>query len=184
MALFPDDFPFGSSRNAAAGEPVSSVVPVAEPAVEYAPINAAPVVPPEPIMASVAPIQPTPIPAAPIAGAPIAAASVAPVVQTTERRKALRQPLVTRAQLRADVGFTGTMHVEVVNISLLGVRLASPHPIDPQQKAQVRLDTGPLRWSSRIRVVTCQPDGGGRYALGCQFVGNEMMKPWGAAAAA
>jgi hypothetical protein len=61
----------------------------------------------------------------------------------------------------------------------LGVRLISPHPIDVQQKAQIRLEVGPLKWSTRLRVVTCQQEGSGRFHLGCQFIGNEMMKPWG-----
>jgi len=56
----------------------------------------------------------------------------------------------------ADIGFTGIVNVDVQNISLLGLRFRSAHPIDANQKAQIRLDTGPLRWSSRVRVVTAK----------------------------
>jgi hypothetical protein len=163
MGLFPDDFPFGSSKRATdeLAAPVSVVAPVT----------------PEPIVeATTEPHVDPPL------IAPPAAPAVKPAV---ERRKALRHQLITRAQLRADVGFTGLVSVEVHNISFLGVRLISPHPIDVQQKAQIRLEVGPLKWSTRLRVVTCQHDeGSNRFHLGCQFIGNEMMKPWGGSAPA
>jgi hypothetical protein len=168
MALFPDDFPF--NNRAPAAEPMSSITSV-EPREELA----APV---EPVRAPVVEVM---APAAPVVTAVL---TPAPPPPGNERRKALRHTLVARAQLRADMGFTGLVNVDVQNISLIGVRFLSQHPIDPQQKAQLRMEAGPVRWSSRVRVVTCQSDGGGRYQIGCQFVGNEMMKPWGTSAAA
>jgi hypothetical protein len=158
MGLFPDDFPFGSKRATEETAPVSVVTAIAP-----APVVEAPEPPDEPPIAAALPTQ-----------------AVKPAI---ERRKAMRHPLITRAQLRADIGFTGLVSVEVHNISLLGVRLISPHPIDAEQKAQIRLEVGPLKWSARLRVITChRADGSNRFHLGCQFIGNEMMKPWGGTA--
>jgi hypothetical protein len=162
-ALFPDDFPFNSRTPSV--DSVSSIT-YAEPMQAVEPI--APAAPaPAPIIEPVAPV--TAVPTTPAHPPP-----------SSERRKALRHTLVARAQLRADMGFTSLVNVDVQNISLIGVRFLSQHPIDAQQKAQLRMEAGPLRWSSRVRVVTCQADNAGRYHIGCQFVGNEMMKPWGA----
>ena len=162
MALFPDDFPFGSRT--ALAEPVSSITSV------------------EPLQAvePSAPVAQVIEPVAPVIAVAITRAAPPPA---HERSKALRHTLVARAQLRADMGFTGLVNVDVQNISLIGVRFLSQHPIDAHQKAQLRVEAGPLRWSSRVRVITCQADNAGRYQIGCQFVGNEMMKPWGATGA-
>jgi hypothetical protein len=59
---------------------------------------------------------------------------------------------------------------------MFGVRLWSPRPVTVGDKAAVRMELGPVKWSSRVRVVTCEPLDDDGYVLGCDFVANEVSK--------
>ena len=158
MAMFPDEFPFKSE---------APVEQVSEPVME-------------------APPAPAPVaPAAP--SAPPHAAAPAPIptavdVHVPERRRSPRQVLTARAMLRAEGRVATPIPVEMNNISLLGVRFHSDLPLDRDQRAQIRLEVGPLKWNARLRVITCTPDDWGRFTIGCEFVGNELVRPWSVAA--
>jgi hypothetical protein len=89
--------------------------------------------------------------------------------------------LTARATLRVD-GQPSPVNVEMGNISLLGVRFFSEQAMEIGQRAQIRLEVGPLRWNSRLRVITCMRDDWGRFCVGCEFVGNELVRPYPVAA--
>jgi hypothetical protein len=64
----------------------------------------------------------------------------------------------------------------VINISMFGIRLWSPRAAAPGDRAAVRMELGPVKWSSRVRVVTCDALEDDGYVLGCEFVANELSK--------
>jgi hypothetical protein len=154
MGMFPDEFPF--NREAQAEAP-------AQLAAEAQPAAAAPL-------------------SLPASSAPAAPLPSAADVHVPERRRSPRQVLTTRAMLRAEGRPAAPVAVEMNNISLLGVRFYSEVALDKDQRAQIRIEVGPLKWNSRLRVITCTQDDWGRYMIGCEFVGNELVRPWSAAA--
>jgi hypothetical protein len=63
--------------------------------------------------------------------------------------------------------------VRIVNLSLMGVRLWSGQSMSSGERGNVRMEAGPVKWASRVRVVSCVPQGEG-YEIGCEFVTNEL----------
>ena len=43
-------------------------------------------------------------------------------------------------------------------------------------KASVRMELGPVKWSGRVRVVTCDALEDDGHVLGCEFVANELSR--------
>ena len=48
-------------------------------------------------------------------------------------------------------------------------------------KANIRLEVGPLKWNARLRVINCRQWDGASYLIGCEFVGNEIASGLAAA---
>ena len=65
----------------------------------------------------------------------------------------------------------------------MGIGFYSQAPLTVGEKGQLKLEVGPLRWASRMRVKTCQSRDGGLFEIGAEFIGNELVRPWGVAAA-
>src|SRR6185503_4549591 len=194
MGLFPDEFPF--KKTAPPQPPVPEPAPAPVFATAPAPVPVpAPVFAPVPVLAP-AP-APRPVPAAPIA-APIAVPAPAPVPiplaedeeiiappppepaqtrVTRERRRSPRQALVARALVRQAVGNAPGWKVDLLNVSMMGIRFRSTDSMVPGDKAFVKLEVGPLRWNSKLRVVHCSKLAGGDWAIGCEFVANELARP-------
>ena len=90
--------------------------------------------------------------------------------------------MATAALLRIDGIHGPPMHVKLIDISVAGARLHCPHLLDAGEKAQIRLEIGPLRWTTRLRVVHSVPLDDGSASVGCAFLRTELLRPWPAAA--
>jgi hypothetical protein len=90
-----------------------------------------------------------------------------------ERRRALRQPLRAQAIFRGDLNPAGAGPVQLLNISLCGTRLMSPKPAKLGERGTVKIEVGPIRWSSRVKVIACDAKEGEGYVIGCEFAGCE-----------
>lgn len=99
-----------------------------------------------------------------------------------ERRKIKRDALSTSALLRID-GFHGPpTKIELTDISIAGARFRCDRPLDIGEKAQIRLEVGPLRWTTRLRVIHCTRIDETHMSVGCAFLRTELLRPWPAAA--
>lgn len=112
-------------------------------------------------------------PVAPLSIPEVATPVVAP---SQERRKSPRQTLVARAMIRIDSTRGPASAVEMINLSMLGVRFRSTEPYNVGEKAAIRLEVGPLRWTTRLRVVHTVQSDNGSHVIGCAFIGNELVR--------
>jgi hypothetical protein len=167
MFSFPPEFPFVSGRKA-----------------DVKPEIAAPETPP--VAEASPPVQLT-------VSAPAIATSTAPIpAQTpivasppacfTDRRKIKRDSMAAAALLRLDGSHGPPTKVELIDISVAGARFRCPRPLEMGEKAQVRLEVGPLRWTTRLRVVHCTRIDDAHVSVGCAFLRTELLRPWPAAA--
>ena len=92
-----------------------------------------------------------------------------------DRRRAPRQTLVAKASLRSEVAPAGARPVFVSNISMLGVAFHTRIPLPLDERFQLKLEAGPMQWTSRVRVISCAPNPDGTYDIGAEFVGNELQ---------
>jgi len=184
MALFPDDFPF--SKPAASDpmpEPEAFQAPESDP--EFAP--APDFAPAAQSGRSFDAMPRASMPAgfatdiAPAAiSAPAPAPAPAPTIEFPDRRKSPRQTLLAKAMLRPDAGGPARA-VELRNLSLLGVRFRAPEPLADGERFQIKLEVGPLKWATRLRVINCVRDeSGAAYYIGCAFIGNELTRSFAA----
>ena len=149
MGMFPDEFPFTKRA------------------------DEAPVVEATPLAAEAAPsfVAETPVPAAAESAPP------APL-PFKDRRRSPRQRLAAKATLRVDNIGGNPLNVEIDNHSLLGVRFRTDRVLPLNDRANIRLEVGPLKWNARLRVISCLDlDGSGTsFHVGCEFVGNELAR--------
>jgi hypothetical protein len=152
---FPPDFPFHRS--------------IAE---EPTPVTEAPAAAVEP-----APQRPT---TRALKGPHVVMRTAAPLPQTGERRRGPRQTLVAKAAIRPD----SPVHVPslvqagfVSNISMNGVGFHTRKPLAIGEKYRITLELGPMKWSSRFRVVSCQHhEDSETFDVGAEFIGNELTR--------
>jgi hypothetical protein len=193
---FPDDFPF----NRRSREPEAPMKPQeqVQPQVQLQAPRVRPAAP-EGARASAAastPTQQMPMPvfaedevesAAPaahvvpsLATAPAIAKAAAntPVMavypRAQERRRSPRQTLVAKAVVRSEFNQTTVATGFLSNISMLGVGFHTRRPLTVGEKFQMRLELGPMKWATRLRVVSCQPHDAGTFDVGAEFIGNDL----------
>jgi hypothetical protein len=185
----PEPRPVPWWRRSAANPPVT-----APPAPEEAPAASEPTPAPLPAIAPAPLIHvPEPVavlpPALPVAVPPRLVQPPVTKLPFPDRRKAKRDVLAAPAVLRMDDGTVlrnRALKIELMNMSILGIRFRTHEQIDIGDTGQIRMEVGPLRWTTRLRVVTCLPDPlgtPGSYAIGCAFLRTELLRPWPAAAA-
>src|SRR3954451_13567682 len=114
--------------------------------------------------------------------APAAAAAAAPttvVPPHRERRRSARQTLVAKAVIKPDVSVTVPALVTtgfVSNISMGGIGFHTRKPLAVGEKFRVNLELGPMKWSSRMKVVACTAHPkSGTFDVGAEFVGNDLQ---------
>jgi hypothetical protein len=90
-----------------------------------------------------------------------------------ERRRSPRQAIRAKATFRSDADVTAVRAVQIANLSLMGVRFRSNQPMSVGDRGNVRMEVGPVKWGSRVRVVKCDAAADG-YEIGCEFVVNEL----------
>lgn len=112
------------------------------------------------------------------AGAPKLEVRVPPPALGTERRRSARQTLVARATIRPESNFTGCGPLAagyVSNISMKGIGLHTRRPLVVGESYQIKLEVGPLKWNSRLRVVSCREHETGTWDVGGEFIANELQ---------
>jgi hypothetical protein len=168
--LLPDEFPFNKRRAAreaetgatAAAAPAATVASPAPatPAVQGAGAAAAPTA-----AATGASNMLALVPRAPVSSdLPVVAPYRGP-----ERRRAIRLPMRVLSIYRGDINPAGAGPVQLINISMCGVRLWSARPLKVGERGTVKLDVGPVRWSTRVRVIACDSRDGEGFTVGCEF---------------
>ena len=97
-----------------------------------------------------------------------------------ERRRAPRQTLVAKASIRPDTAVqmgSLTSAGFVSNISMNGVGFHTRKPLAIGEKYRITLELGPMKWSSRMRIVSCQHhENSETFDVGAEFVGNELSR--------
>jgi len=149
--LFPDEFPFNRRRETQEypAEQAVSVVNTPQPQPEVS-----------------APVDPPVISSSMVASTPYSG---------PERRRAARQSISLRASMR--IGEHSPLRqVQVRNISLMGIGFVLNEPLAANDRCIVRIEAGPLRYSSHLRIACCVPQDDGAYLLGAMFVGNELLR--------
>src|SRR5688572_5455445 len=190
MALFPDEFPFNKRDVEAPFAPATDHVAAAVeiPLVKVGPIHDEVPAAPAPAAVVVSPvIHPEAVTPAEAQAMAASVAVVAPVtaapLSAKDRRRSPRQRLAARATLRIDHTGGNPLQVEIENVSLLGIRFRASRELLIGDKANIRLEVGPLKWATRLRVINCiETDEANTYAVGCEFVGNELARPYTVAA--
>ena len=94
-----------------------------------------------------------------------------------ERRRSPRQAFLARALVRSELGNAPGWKVDLLNISMLGIRFRSETQLLPGDRASVKLEVGPLRWATKLRVIHSVQLDDGNFAIGCQFISNELARP-------
>lgn len=201
MVAFPAEFPFGRRKAEVAPQPVDPPANPVEESVapawqEAIPEAVAPAVgPAEHAGAQVAPAIPviaaTPVavaehvspPASPVVAPPLTIAPAPSPMRLIERRKVKRDPMSAGALVRLDNFHGPPMKVALLDISVAGVRFRSVQAADCGEKAQIRIEVGPLRWTTRLRIVHCEREADGTNTIGCAFLRTELLRPWPATAA-
>jgi hypothetical protein len=95
--------------------------------------------------------------------------------RANERRRSPRQTLVAKAVVRSEFNQNTVATGFLSNISMLGVGFHTRRPLAVGEKFQMRLELGPMRWATRLRVVSCQPHDSGTYDVGAEFIGNDLV---------
>ena len=91
-----------------------------------------------------------------------------------DRRRAARQSLVTKALVYPDQPCANPQRVALRDISLLGVAFDSAVPFEPDQRLRLRVEAGPMHMAARMRVTACRACGDDLFAVGAEFVQNEL----------
>lgn len=157
--LLPDEFPFGRRRDG--GAPLESVAPVG--AVEEGVLKHT--------------LR---------EGAPVARVEEEALIEVVsggqvmyrgkERRRSPRQALRAKAVFRAENANGPSGPVQVMNLSMFGVRFWSPRGLSEGDRGSVKMEVGPVKWSSKVRVVNCQSLGDEGFVVGGEFVVNEISR--------
>lgn len=99
-----------------------------------------------------------------------------------ERRKFKRDRLTAYALVHIDGAKAPPAKVSLVDISIAGTRFHSSQRMDVGDRLQIRVEVGPFRWTTRMRVIHCTPYDGDNHLIGCAFLRTELLRPWPAAA--
>jgi hypothetical protein len=99
-----------------------------------------------------------------------------------ERRKFKRDRLTAYALVHIDGAKAPPAKVSLVDISIAGTRFHSNHRMDIGDRLQIRVEVGPFRWTTRMRVIHCTPYDRENCLIGCAFLRTELLRPWPAAA--
>jgi hypothetical protein len=162
--VLPEEFPFSARRREAT--PMAAPAPVpAPPPVEPAAPVACTVSAPEP---KIEHIEEEPL---------VEIASSGKVIyRGRERRRSPRQALRAKAIYRDETNTVASGPVQVINISMFGVRIWSARSLQAGDKGGIRLELGPVKWSSMIRVVSIETSEDEGYIAGCEFVAKELPR--------
>jgi len=128
------------------------------------------------------PVKETPITAPAPAPQPVEPVVVAPPKKPViERRKVIRDRMTAPGLINPDGHRGPPIKVSLIDISVQGCRFSAPQSLDVGEKIQIRVEAGPFRWTTRMRVIHCTHNGNGS-VIGCAFLRTELLRPWPTAA--
>jgi hypothetical protein len=145
----------------------SRVIPVNRPATSRASVTPMATASAVPVISAVAPVA-QPRPAAAVTPEPAAA------YKGPERRRSPRQSPRAKATYRNDLNPAAAGPVQILNFSMCGVRFWSTKAMKVGERGTVKMEIGPVKWTGRVKVVTCNPQDEEGYAMGCEFAANEV----------
>ena len=183
LMMFPAEFPFVRRAPEAPAEvpqtAAMALTEVAAPIVEAAASHGIASIPETTPETNTRPPVPAPVAATIVTNTAAQAPAVsASEMRMRERRKVKRDPMSSQALVRLDGVHGPPMKVELTDISVAGVRFRAPRGLDAGEKGQIRLEIGPLRWTSRLRVVYSTSNTEGPVTIGCAFLRTELLRPW------
>jgi hypothetical protein len=114
--------------------------------------------------------------ALPRTSAAAAPAESAALYKGPERRRSPRQSLRAKAVYRNDLNPAGAGPVQILNFSMCGLRFWSTRVMKVGERGTVKMEIGPVKWTGRVKIVTCSPQDDEGYALGCEFAANEVAR--------
>ena len=94
----------------------------------------------------------------------------APCTPESDRRRAVRQKLITAGVLLRDDPFTAPQPIMLKDVSLMGVGFESDAPVEPGETCTIRVQAGPMQITWRVHVVFCGKITGGAYRMGGQLL--------------
>src|SRR5215212_1063568 len=94
-----------------------------------------------------------------------------------ERRRSPRQTLVAKAVVRSEATQTTVATGFISNISMLGVGFHTRRGLAIGETFHLRVEAGPVNWSTRLRVVSCRPHETGTYDVGAEFLDRDPSAP-------
>ena len=98
-----------------------------------------------------------------------------PPIPARDRRRSPRQTLVARAMVRSERSLAVACGY-VSNISMNGIAFHTRRPLAAGEHFHIRIELGPMKWTNRLRVVTCREHAeSGTFDVGAEFVGNELV---------
>jgi len=166
--VLPEEFPFSAKREV------------------VAPVEPAPAPTPQPASQSLVSLPEIPAPVA--APAPrverleveslveVAGAGGHIVYRGRERRRSPRQALRAKAVYRDEINTVSSGPVQVINISMFGLRVWTSRPLRVGDRGSIRLELGPLKWSSMVRIVSANSNEDDGFVMGCEFVAKELPR--------
>jgi len=92
-----------------------------------------------------------------------------------ERRTSPRQAVRAKGMYRNELNPAAAGPVQILNFSMTGVRLWSSRPMKAGERGNVKMEIGPVKWNSRVKVITCEPQDDEGYAVGCVFAQSEAI---------
>jgi hypothetical protein len=92
-----------------------------------------------------------------------------------ERRRSPRQAMRAKGMYRNELNPAAAGPVQILNFSMTGVRLWSSRPMKAGERGNVKMEIGPVKWNSRVKVITCEPQDDEGYAVGCVFAQSEAI---------
>jgi len=122
------------------------------------------------------PQSPAPVASTGMARTPDASPPAPTWPRAQERRRSPRQTLVAKAVVRSEFNQNTVATGFLSNISMLGVGFHTRRPLNIGEKFQMRLELGPMKWATRLRVVSCQAHDSGTYDVGAEFIGNDLTE--------
>jgi len=92
-----------------------------------------------------------------------------------DRRRDARLSLVARATLFNEDGVGAPYRIDLRNISIRGCGFAvHGGAMQPGQRYRIKIEMGPMQFTSKLRVVSARSIGFGAHEVGAEFLRNEL----------
>jgi hypothetical protein len=116
-------------------------------------------------------------PAAPVSAEVVVEPVRTPQKPRVERRKLMRDRISVHGLIQPDAHRGPPVKVNLIDISIAGARFSAPQTLDVGDKLQIRVEAGPFRWTTRMRVIHCTRTTDGSI-IGGAFLRTELLRPW------